>query len=59
MVDVEAAASSRRWRAGAAALDSGATATLWCRDAACHSLGGNLGRGGRLGRRASEEAIDF
>jgi hypothetical protein len=49
MEDVEAAASSRTRRAGAAAPEGGAASSLWCRDAACHGLGGNLGReGGRV-----------
>jgi hypothetical protein len=46
LADVEAAASNRMWRAGATTLEGGAVSSLWCRDAACRSLGSNLGHGG-------------
>jgi hypothetical protein len=46
--DAEAAASGRWLCAGAAAPEGGAATSLWCGDAACHSLGGGPGRvGGR------------
>jgi hypothetical protein len=46
MENVEAAASGRLQRAGAAAPEGGAATSLWCGDAACHGLGVNLGRVG-------------
>jgi hypothetical protein len=48
MVDVEAATSSRLQRARAAVPEGGSIASLWCGDAACRSLCGNLGRVGDM-----------
>jgi hypothetical protein len=46
LADVEAAALNRMWRARAVALEGSAVSSLWCKDAACRSLGSDLGHGG-------------